>query len=181
MNEPWGLDSPAQWLNAANAAVAAIRATGAKNLILVGGNEWSDAHRWPEISDNLQNIHDPANNFAYEVHVYPDKDGNGAGNSCPDVTAASKRMQPFTEWARAHKAKGFLGEFSAGIDVNTEPNCIAALDDELSYVEKNADVYIGWTYWSGGQGWGPNNPMEFSVRKKTNSRQMDVLVKHLVR
>jgi endoglucanase len=179
MNEPMGIDDLNQWLNAANAAIAAIRGTGAKNLILVGGNEYEDAMRWPDVSDMLKDIRDPANNFAFEVHVYPDADANGSGNSCPDTKAASKQMQPFTDWARAHKARGFLGEFSAGTTVDAEANCMTALDDEISYLEQNADVFIGWTYWAGGQGLGGDNPMEYSVQKKKNSRQMDVLVKHL--
>jgi endoglucanase len=179
MNEPWGLDSATQWFNAANAAVAAIRGTGAKNLILIGGNEWSDAESWPQVSDSLKGITDSANNFAFEIHVYPDDSGAGAGNACSDVNAATNRMQPFTDWARSHKFKGFLGEFSAGIDVNADASCMTAVDNMLSYLEKNSDVYIGWTYWAGGQGWGENNPMEYSVIHNTNSKQMDALVPHL--
>ncbi|HEX4340368.1 MAG TPA: glycoside hydrolase family 5 protein [Polyangiaceae bacterium] len=179
MNEPFQVTQSNQWLDAANAAIAAIRATGAKNLVLVAGNEFDDAKRWPDISDMLKDIKDPAGNFAYEVHVYPDTSGNGSGNSCPDTKSASKGLQPFTEWARAHHARGFLGEFSAGTDIHADANCMAAVDDELSYLEKNSDVFIGWTYWAGGQGFRSDSPMENSVVNHRNSPQMDVLVKHL--
>jgi len=178
MNEPMGIDDLFQWFHAANAAIAAIRATGAKNLILVGGNEYESAERWPFVSDMLRDIKDPGNNFAYEVHAYPDAGGAGADDKCPDPKAGSKRLQPFTAWARERKAKGFLGEFSAGISIKADPNCMLALDDQITHLEKNSDVYIGWTYWAGGQGFG-DSPMEHSVVYKQNTPQMDVLVKHL--
>ncbi len=45
MNEPHTMPTE-QWLGGANAAIAAIRATGARNLILVPGNSWTGAHSW---------------------------------------------------------------------------------------------------------------------------------------
>ena len=47
MNEPHDLPSE-QWARAAQAAIDAIRATGAANLILVPGVEWTGAHSWTE-------------------------------------------------------------------------------------------------------------------------------------
>jgi endoglucanase len=179
MNEPWGYNDPNTWREAANAAIAAIRETGAKNLVLVCGNEWGDAGNWERFSGALKDIKDPASNFAFEVHAYPDTEQNGSGNSCPDVKAGSKQLQPFTTWARSHKMKGFLGEFSAGTNIEAESNCLEAVNDQLAHVEQNTDVYLGWTYWAGGQGFGPDNPMEYSVLNKRNSPQMTVLEKHL--
>ena len=45
MNEPHSM-STTVWLKATNAAIAAIRAVNANNLILVPGNAWSGAHSW---------------------------------------------------------------------------------------------------------------------------------------
>ena len=47
MNEPNSLPTET-WLEAANIAIAEIRRTGAKNLILVPGNGWSSARDWAE-------------------------------------------------------------------------------------------------------------------------------------
>ena len=47
MNEPHGMPTE-QWVAAANAAIAAIRAAGAQNLILVPGNGWTGAHSWSD-------------------------------------------------------------------------------------------------------------------------------------
>ncbi|MCC5362052.1 glycoside hydrolase family 5 protein, partial [Staphylococcus aureus] len=61
---------------------------------------------------------DPANNFVYEVHVYPDDRQGGGSNSCSDVQSGVTQLQPFVTWMRglSHPAKAFLGEFSAGVD-----------------------------------------------------------------
>ncbi len=88
-------------------------------------------------------------------------------------------MQPFTDWARSHGFRGFLGEFSAGTNLSANANCETAVDNQLTYLEQNADVYIGWTYWAGGSGWGSSNPMESGVITGNDSPQMTTLPKHL--
>ncbi|HEX8537430.1 MAG TPA: glycoside hydrolase family 5 protein, partial [Cystobacter sp.] len=79
MNEPHGMPTE-QWLAAANAAIQAIRNTGATQLILVPGNAWTGAHSWasnwygtPNATVMLQ-VKDPRNNYAFEVHQYLDSD-----------------------------------------------------------------------------------------------------------
>jgi endoglucanase len=177
MNEPYGVDG--SWPKSAQAAVTAIRAAGATNLILIGGNAYEDAATWPQASDALKSITDPGNNFAFEVHVYPDATQSGTGNTCPNVMSGVTQLQPFTAWAKGHNAKGFLGEFSAGTDTNANANCMTAVDNMLTYLEQNSDVYVGWTYWAGGAGWGSSNSMEYCVVNMKNSPQMTMLAPHL--
>ena len=45
VNEPHDINSE-QWVGAANAAIAAIRAAGAHNTVVVPGNAWTGAHAW---------------------------------------------------------------------------------------------------------------------------------------
>ncbi|MDP9001276.1 MAG: glycoside hydrolase family 5 protein, partial [Myxococcota bacterium] len=163
MNEPVGLKTPQIWPDAAQAAVLAIRGTGAKNLILIEGNEWADAKNWPHLSDSLKNVADPAKNIAFEAHAYPDDSGGGGSDTCTDVNRAVYQLEPFTAWLRLHHARGFLGEFSAGTSIHADPKCLTAVDNELKHVAANADVYIGWAYWAGGSGFGTDNPMESGV------------------
>ena len=75
MNEPNEMPTEL-WRDDANAAISAIRATSATNLILVPGNAWTGAHSW---NDNwygtpnaivMQTIVDPGNNYVIEVHQY---------------------------------------------------------------------------------------------------------------
>jgi endoglucanase len=190
MNEPHDM-STAQWVTAANAAIAAIRDTGAENLIFLNGNGWSGAHswdqNWTDLDRELTNaeamlqIEDPLgdDHLIFEVHQYlndissdwgececkPDSGEANAG--CTNETVGSYRMQWFTKWLHDNNKKGFLGEFGSYDD----STCMAAMDDLLNHLEENDDVYVGWTWWSAGPGcakWQvPIDPYCWSeVRKK---------------
>ncbi|MBM7112483.1 glycoside hydrolase family 5 protein [Archangium primigenium] len=155
MNEPYSMPTE-QWLGAANAAIQAIRAAGAPQLILVPGNAWTGAHSWggswygtPNATAML-GVQDPGNHYAFEAHQYLDGDSSGTQAGCVSATIGAQRMQGFTNWLRAHGKKGFLGEFAGGPDAV----CLSALDNILGHLEANADVYLGWTYWAGGPWWG---------------------------
>lgn len=179
MNEPHGMKTEL-WLSDANAAIRAIRSTGAKNLILVPGNAYSGAHSWNSDWYGTPNgrvmlgIVDPADNYAFEVHQYLDGNSSGTSGQCAGATIGSQRLKGFTDWLRANGKRGFLGEFGAA----DGEMCLAALDDMLTYVDLNADVWLGWTYWAAGPWWG--NYM-FSVEPKDgqDKSQMKVLIKHL--
>ncbi len=104
MNEPKEMKSE-QWRDAANEAIAAIRKTGAKNLVLVPGNGWTGAHSWMQNwygtanGELMLTIVDPADNYAFEVHQYMDKDSSGGGDECVSETIGAERMKVFTDWA----------------------------------------------------------------------------------
>ncbi|MEO5726644.1 MAG: glycoside hydrolase family 5 protein, partial [Byssovorax sp.] len=107
MNEPHDM-STEQWVSAANAAIAAIRATGANNLIVVPGNGWDGAHSWSQNwygtanSTAMLQIKDPGNNYAYEVHQYLDDASSGASVNCTSSTIGSQRLAGFTSWLKAN-------------------------------------------------------------------------------
>ncbi len=150
MNEPHDIPSDA-WLNAANAAIEAIRNTGAQQLVLVPGNHWTGAHSWMS-SDNwatMLGVVDPSNNFAYEVHQYLDANHSGGSEACTVLDGESV-LGDFTNWLRQHGARGFLGEFGGG----TSEDCKWGITSVLVHMENNADVWMGWTYWAGGPWWG---------------------------
>jgi len=150
MNEP-NNQNITIWEKAAQEAILAIRATGATNTITVPGNNWTGADTWIETSaKEMINIYDPADNFVYEVHQYLDIDSSGTHNTCVSATIGSQRLYNFTMWLKENKKKALLGEFGAGKDAM----CGAALTDILTFMDKNDDVWFGWTYWSGGPWWG---------------------------
>ncbi len=155
MNEPKEMRTET-WVENANAAIQAIRAAGAKNLILVPGNGWSTAHTWSESwygtpnANLMANIRDPGNNWAIEVHQYLDGQAKGVAGDCASRTIGSERLRKFTEWAKQKGLKAFLGEFGGG----RNDTCYAALDDMLTHVDQNRGVWIGWTYWAAGPWWG---------------------------
>jgi endoglucanase len=155
MNEPHDMPTE-QWASAANAAIAAIRSAGATNLLFVEGNGWTGADSWAQDwygtpdSTVMLTITDPANNYLFEAHQYLDPQSDGSSDTCASTTIGSQRMQPFTDWLRQNGKRGFLGEFNGGANAT----CYAALTDLLTYLDSNADVYLGWTWWASGPEWG---------------------------
>lgn len=178
MNEPHDMTTES-WLKSANTAIAAIRSTGAENLILVPGNGWTGAHSWNSgwygtpNSQVMLNIVDPLDNYAYEVHQYLDNNSSGSSETCVSINTGVDRLKSFTSWLRTHNKRGFLGEFGA----SSNEICMEGIDKMLAYMDANADVWLGWTWWAAGPWWG--NYM-FSVEPDggQDKPQMAVLEKY---
>ncbi|MXS21508.1 glycoside hydrolase family 5 protein [Pseudomonas oryzihabitans] len=178
MNEPNNI-SAREWAGAAQAAINAIRETRANNLILVPGALWTGAHSWDKPTNDgssnataLTSIYDPLNRYAFEVHQYLDADSSGTSSVCGSSTVGVDRLRKFTDWLRANRKLGFLAEFGSAND----PVCNDALSEMLGYIEKNADVWMGWTWWAAGAWW--NSSYAFNVypnKDGTNKPQMAIL------
>ena len=179
MNEPHEIRAE-DWLAVANVAIAAIRAAGATNVILVPGTNWTGAASWYADwgygvnADSMQGVVDPADNLAFELHQYFDLDGSGTSSECVTATIGSGRLSYVTEWLRSHHYRGFLGEFGSG----RSATCLSALGDVLGYMDSHADVWAGWTYWAAGPWWGDNM---YSVEPKDgiDKAQMAVLSRYV--
>ncbi len=180
VNEPHDMLTET-WLEAANAAIAAIRGAGAMNLVLVPGNGWTGAHSWTASYYGTANatvmtgVIDPANNFVYELHQYLDADSSGTGATCLTEGIGPGRMQEVTDWLRSNGRRGLLAEFGA------PPNdlCFRAVDRLLSFVSENADVWLGWAAWAAGPRWGD---YAMSVQPLPNGKDrppMAILHRHI--
>ncbi|HEY0866179.1 MAG TPA: glycoside hydrolase family 5 protein [Fimbriimonas sp.] len=177
MNEPHDLPSK-DWLDAANAAIAAIRAAGAKNLILVPGNHWSGAHSWGW-SDNatvMLEVRDPIERYAFDVHQYLDKDSSGTSKEIVSPTIGVERLRAMTDWCRKHKRRAFLGEF--GTSASEEAR--VAVQNMLRSMEANRDVWLGFAWWAAGPRWGD---YMYSIEPKNliDRPQLEYLRPHLQR
>jgi len=178
VNEPH--DIPADvWLQNANGAIAAIRKAGAKNLILAPGNSWTGANGWLDGGENsngvvMLKIKDPANHYIFEAHQYLDSDQSGSHPEIVSATIGSERLKRFTEWCRQNHKKAFLGEFGVAVT----PISKQAVDDMVSYMEVNRDVWTGYTWWSAGPRWGD---YMFSIEPKNgvDAPQLAYLEPHL--
>jgi endoglucanase len=181
MNEPKGLPTET-WLAAANAAIEQIRRTGANNTVFVPGNGWTGAHSWLSRSygtpngDTMLGVVDPANNYVYEVHQYLDSNYSGTHPECRSETVGVDTLRAFTQWAREHKKRGYLGEFGAGAD----PSCLAALGAMLKFMDDNRDVWAGWSYWAAGA-WPPSYFTSVQPVDGADRPQMSVLLNHVSR
>ncbi|WLR92584.1 glycoside hydrolase family 5 protein [Shinella zoogloeoides] len=177
MNEPYDVTAT-QWLASANAAIAAIRKTGATNLVLVPGTIWTGAHSWEEERDGGANgtvmlaVEDPANNHAYEVHQYLDADFSGKAKTCERADDAVKALERFTDWLKRNGKRGFLGEFGASAD----PACLDGLARMTALVGRETGVWTGWTYWAAGDWWPADEPLNIQPTAEGDRPQMAALV-----
>jgi aryl-phospho-beta-D-glucosidase BglC (GH1 family)/20S proteasome alpha/beta subunit len=149
MNEPHDI-SATQWLGSVNAAISAIRASGATSQqILVPGTYWDSADTWTS-SDNAtvigNGVVDPSHNFAFEVHQYLDTWGSGTQSDVVSATIGAQRLAAVTAWAEATGNKLFLGEFG----VSSDAVSLEALNNMLSFMQQHSDVWEGGTYWAAG-------------------------------
>jgi endoglucanase len=179
MNEP--VDVPAaDWARIAAASTRAIRATGARNLILVPGTNWTGAHSWTSggAGSNaaaLAGFRDPGDHFAFELHQYFDWNSSGSNETCVTPGVAVGRLEAATQWLRAQHAQGLLGEFG----VARNPACLAVLERVMDYVDRNSDVWLGWTAWAGGGWWGDYAFTLQPAPDGTPRPQMTVLGRHV--
>lgn len=164
MNEPYGVPAT-RWVQSANAAIAAIRQTGAKNLILVPGTAYTGAHSWTgdwyggSNAKAMEALRDPGQRVVIEVHQYLDGDSSGTKPDVVSPTIGSERLAEFVRWCRTHRHRAFLGEFAVG------PNEAgrAALKDMLTSMERDRDVWLGFSWWAAGAWWGD---YPFSIEPK---------------
>lgn len=156
MNEPHGLPTET-WADAAQAAIDAIRATGARQVVTLPGNGWTGAWSWhigtwygTPNAQVMQRVRDPADRLLIEVHQYFDEDGSGTRPRCVSPTIGVERLQQFTAWLRQHGRRALLAEIGVGHD----PVCAQALRGALDHLHAHADVWAGWLWWAGGPWWG---------------------------
>ncbi len=181
MNEPNDMATEL-WLEGANGAIAAIRGAGAGNLILVPGNGWSGAHSWgldyygTPNGQVMTGLRDPIGNFAYDVHQYLDGDSSGSSADCVSRKVGVERLRAMTAWLHRQGARAFLSEFGGG----RNETCLAAVDNMLGYMDANADVWMGWTWWAAGPWWG-DYIFTLEPENGVDRAQMAILERHMAR
>ncbi|MBX3233761.1 MAG: glycoside hydrolase family 5 protein [Labilithrix sp.] len=180
VNEPAGLRTE-QWVDSANAAIAAIRAAGAKNMIHVPGNAYTGAHSWNSTWYGTANakamlaIKDPGDNFVIEVHQYLDPDSGGKTGQCVSAKIGRERLAGWISWLRANGLKGFVGEFAGGDNAL----CNAAVKDMLDAMNEADDVIVGWLWWAAGPRWNPSYPFSIEPKNGVDAPQMALLTPYL--
>ncbi|KAF4998610.1 hypothetical protein FGRMN_2936 [Fusarium graminum] len=144
MNEPHDLDI-IKWGATNQAAILAIRNITAEQKILVSGTQFARLVDWeafsaPGIGPGL--IQDPANNTLYDFHQYFDDIG-GAYGLCEPWSGFAKRFETVTDILRSNKLQGMITEFGGG----PFPQCVDTIRSMLAFLERNSDVWYGWTAW----------------------------------
>jgi endoglucanase len=152
MNEPHDMLDSVPWFTIAQKTITEIRKVDSKTPVIIGGNNWSSAMQWREVSDKLKQLSDPAQNLIFEAHCYFDNDGSGIYRYSYDKEKAYPnvgvdRVRPFVEWLKENKLQGFIGEY--GIPENDE-RWLKCLENFLSYISREN---INGTYWAAGSQW----------------------------
>ncbi len=170
MNEPHD-QAPADWLHSAQAAIDAIRSSGARQEILVPGTYYSAGASWLSRGNAAlfaDHVSDPADNFAFEIHQYNDADASGESAVPVSPTIGVERLQRITAWAEAGSHRLFLAEFGAGANADS----IAAMHNQLAFVQAHAGVWQGAAIWGGGPWWPAGYPLAI---ERPDSPQMKAL------
>ena len=166
INEPNDM-STMSWFSAAQAAITAIRNTGALQRIYVPGNGYSaastwtsnfydtaaiqrsNAYGWLNANGAGQPLTDPLDNIVAEVHTYLDTDQGGGTTEITSITAARDHVSVAVNEAAAHGYKVWLGEIGMYAGATNAPQAWA---DFIAYLDANAGagVFLGFTWFAGG-------------------------------
>jgi len=173
MNEPH--DIPAKdWARTTNEAIAAIRAAGAKNFILVSGTAWAGAHSWSQDLATGNNatemlaVKDSLDRYAFDFHQYLDGNFSGTSPECPSADKALDAIGSVGQWLKDNKRRGFLGEVAAA----EKPQCLSTLLKMIGRVDADPSIWVGWTLWGGGARW-PQDYM-FNVEPRPDGDRLAI-------
>ncbi|KAI9727971.1 MAG: hypothetical protein M1828_005376 [Chrysothrix sp. TS-e1954] len=149
MNEPHDLEMDT-WASTVQIIVTAIRLAGAtKQTILLPGTGYTGAATMATTSGpallSVKNPTGDVDNLVFDVHQYFDADSSGTSSDCA-TDKVSDSFEPLATWLRQNKRQAFLSEFGGG---NVQ-SCFNHVCSALDYLNKNADVYMGWTGWAAG-------------------------------
>jgi len=176
MNEANNM-GPQVWLFDAQQVIDAIRSVDMHTTLMISGDRNSSAECWPNCSDELKYLVDPANKLVYDAHCFFDIDGLGYyGITSYDEIGADpyvgvRRAKPFIEWCRANNKQGFIGAFGVPGD---DPRWLGVLDTFLHYITTNC---VNGTYWAGGAWWG-SYPLSIEPDNNGDKPQMAALQKY---
>ncbi|TVY86823.1 Endoglucanase, partial [Lachnellula willkommii] len=121
------------------AAINAIRAAGANQLIIAPGNGYTGGHSWtqnytgnsPASSAVLGNLTDPVNNTAFDIHEYLDSDFSGSHANCSQ--SGPTNLAPLTAWLKTTGFKAMITEFGG----SNSTGCAGYIAGLVNYMAQN--------------------------------------------
>lgn len=150
----------------ANALIAALRAAGIDNDLLLEWRQSSGANRADKKErrarpcesafcalDRAGGLIDPLGRTILSPHSYWDKDSSGSKAACRANTDAKGQLGNATAAARRRGVKLFLGEYAFGSAAAMSPACERLGAEAIRYMKANRDVWVGAAVWGGGPAW----------------------------
>lgn len=163
-----------------NAGIAAFRKAGFKHKLLI---EWrgssgmvrfdkressSKACESPACSfDRAGGLKDPLGLTMVSGHRYPDSDGSGTSPVCVTNTTGTKLIWNTDLAAKARGLKVWVGEIAFGNHAKVSATCDALGKDAIKRMRSLPDVYVGVTWWGGGNGWKEDYLYKIEPKKGT--------------
>ncbi|KAG9310013.1 glycoside hydrolase family 5 protein [Chiua virens] len=151
MNEPHDLPSIPTWAETVQAAVAAIRSTGATSqIILLPGDNYTSAETFvsggsAEALNLVRNPDGTITNLVMDVHKYLDYDNSGTHMDCVTNNIESSWF-PLSTWLRENGRQALNTETGGG----NVFSCVGYLSQQVSYQAANSDVILGYLGWAAG-------------------------------
>ncbi|KAF8122717.1 glycoside hydrolase family 5 protein [Boletus edulis] len=151
MNEPHDIPDIVTWAGSVQAAVTAIRSTGANSqIILLPGNNYTSAETFISSGSAaaLSMVRNPdgsITNLIMDVHKYLDYDNSGTHAECVTNNIESS-WYPLSTWLRENGRQALNTETGGG-DVDS---CVGYLSQQLAYQAANSDVILGYIGWAAG-------------------------------
>lgn len=148
MNEPHDLDMPT-WAASVQQVVYTIRENGATTqMILLSGTNYDAVGGFQNNSapalSSVQDSDGSNDKLIYEAHQYLDGEG-GTTTECI-TNGVDDTLAPLTDYLRSVGRKAMLTETGGG---NTA-SCYTDVCAELSHLNYNSDVWLGWVGWAAG-------------------------------
>ncbi|KAJ4399445.1 hypothetical protein N0V91_009454 [Didymella pomorum] len=150
MNEPHDL-TMTTWATSVQAAVTAIRKAGATSqYLLLPGTDYTSAGTFVQNSGpallTVKDSDGSTSKLIFDVHRYLDSDNSGTHAECT-TDHVSDSFTPLASWLRTNGRKAIVSEIGGGNTASCEQYVCAA----LASINKNSDVYLGYTGWSAGK------------------------------
>jgi endoglucanase len=153
---PGGDDAGWAWLTASNAAITAIRDTGATNAIWVPGHAWNNSQgfgsSWAGTppSTYLLGITSSASPWYVTTHNYPETSHGDPSTSISSDTILRTRAQTVVDWCRDNGKQCVFGEFAASGSLASDTRPERVIKDFMAFCEEYGDVVKGWSWWASG-------------------------------
>ncbi|CAH7683786.1 glycoside hydrolase superfamily [Phakopsora pachyrhizi] len=149
MNEPHDIQSWDAWTKSLQDVVTGIRKAGAKNVILLPGEQWSSLKTdiFTQSYQRLKTITNPDKTFdgiSFEFHRYFDSDGSGKSTECSgdrveEVKAAAKILN-------ADGRQAIITETGAG----STQSCLQVLPKFFGAIKESYPAIAGGIMWGAG-------------------------------
>ena len=154
MNEPFRMDI-ADWADAAQVTLSALREQGSEHLVVVSGGRWSGVHEWFKVRTGTSNaeafddLEDPLERTVLEVHQYLNEGYSGTREDCLPPEHFNTMFRNISGWADENGHQLMLGEFGSP----PREECLASLERVLQ-LTNDPSTWRGWAYWAAGAWWG---------------------------